>query len=167
MTDLNAFYTVLATATATLLGLLFIAVQPNIGRFSSDPQGRWKALATSTFQSYSLILLMSMFTFLPVLRSLILLIASLLGVVRQLSNWLPVWRLRTQGKFERLRDTFWLVVGPLIMYGWLIISATQLERGKGTEGTELNIAVALIVLLIIVLRNSWRLLVEIPSEEKQ
>jgi hypothetical protein len=149
-----------------LIGLLFIAIQPKIGRFSMNPQRCWKALATSTFHSYSLILLMSKFTFLPALPTLILLAASLLGIARQLSNWRPVWRLTTQGNSDRLRDTFWLVIGPLIIYGWLIFSATQLRQRMGDARTELNIAVALIVLLITVLRNSWRLLVEIPSDQQ-
>jgi len=163
--DLNLFYSVLATATATLLGLLFIAIQQNIDRLINDKHGRWKALAVSTFQTYTLILLMCMFSFIPLLRTLALLVASLLGIWRQLSTWLPIWRLTAKGGTERLRETFWLLVGPASMYTWLIYSASQLEQGKGTEGTETNIAVALIMLMVIVLRNSWRLLIENPKPD--
>ena len=42
-------------------------------------------------------------------------------------------------------------------------SASQLQAGRGSQGTQVNIAVALMVLKITVLRNSWRLLVELPS----
>ncbi len=46
----------------------------------------------------------------------------------------------------------------------LLFLAIQLNQGKGSDGTETNIAVALVILFIIVLRNSWQLLVELPSE---
>ncbi len=162
--DLNTFYTVLATAAATLLGLLFIAIQPNIHRLSNDPQNRWKALAVSTFYTYTLILVMALFTFIPTFRPQTVLVASLMGIWRQLRTWLPVWQLTAQGRYERLRETFWMLVGPVLIYAGLIYSSSQLPQGKGDEATEANIATAFIVLLVIVLRNSWRLLVEIPSE---
>lgn len=165
--DLNLFYSVFATATATLLGLLFIAIQPNIDRLINDPQGHWKALAVSTFQTYGLLLVVSMFAFIPLLRSVVLSVTSLLGIWRQLTTWLPVWRQTAKERSERLRETFWMLVGPAAMYAWLIFSSYQLNQGKGSESAETNIAAALIILLVIVLRNSWRLLFEIPTEEQQ
>ncbi len=163
--DINIFYSVLAGATATLLGLLFIAVQPNIDILFNDSKRHWKALAFSTFQSYGLILVVSLFAFVPLLRMQVLLGACAVGIWRQLATWLPEWRLKTSGRWSRLRETFWLLIGPVSIYLWLIYLAFQLIRGKGSEGTETNIAVALIILLSVVLRNSWRLLVEIPSEQ--
>ncbi len=109
---------------------------------------------------------MALFTFIPILRTQTLLVASLLGVWRQLSSWLPVWQLTTSRRFERLREIFWMLVSPVLIYAWLIYSASQLQQGKGPEGTEANIAVAFIILMVIMLRNSWRLLVEIPSEQQ-
>lgn len=91
--DLDIFYTALATVAATLVGLLFTAIQQNAERLS-DPHNRWRAIAVSTFY-YS----------------------------------------------------------------------TYLQGGKGTEASESSIAAIFIALLVNVLRNSWRLLVEIPSED--
>ncbi len=163
--DLNLFYSVLAGATATLLGLLFIAIQPNIGRLFSDPQGRGKALAVSTFQTYGQLLVVCLFTFTVLLRAEVIVLAAVLGIWRQLRTWLPVWRLTARAQIQRLTETFWVFVAPALLDVWLIYSATRLQQGKGDEGTETNIAVALVVLLVIVLRNSWQLLIEIPSEE--
>lgn len=164
--DLSLFYSVMAGATATLLGLLFIAIQPNIARLFRDPQGKGKALAVSTFQTYGQIMVVCLFSFTVLLRAEVIEVAALLGIWRQVRTWIPAWRLAAHARAQRLSETFWVFVGPAISDGWLIYSATQLQHGKGSDSTETNIAGALIVLLVIVLRNSWQLLIEIPSEEK-
>jgi cytochrome b561 len=163
--DPNIFYTVLAAATATLLGLLFIAVQPNIAGFSKDPQSRWKALAISTFHIYTWVFVMSLFGFIPVYRAQMFRIAPLLGIWRQLRTRLPVWQ-TSKGRFERWRETLWLLIAPVLIYAALIYFSFQLHRGLGTDEVETNIATAFVIFMVIVLRNTWRLLVEIPSEEK-
>ncbi len=164
--DLNTFYAVLAGATATLLGLLFLAIQSNMDRIFSEEGGRGRALAVSTFQTYGQILVLCLFTFTVLLRAEVIEVAALLGIWRQLRTWWPIWRLTAHGGFRRFSETFWVFLAPAILDAWLIYSATQLQQGKGDEGTETNIAVALVILLIIVLRNSWQLLVEIPSTER-
>ena len=162
--DLNVFYSVLAGATATLLGLLFLAIQPNIGRIFNDPEGQGRALAVSTFQTYGQILVVCLFTFTVLLRAEVIELAALLGIWRQVRTWLPVWRLTAKARRTRLQETFWVFVAPTLLDAWLFYLATLLQRGMGNDTTETNIAVSLIVLLVIVLRNSWRLLIEIPSE---
>ena len=165
--DLNLFYSIIAGAAGTLLGLLFVAVQPNIDRLSGYPHQRWKALAVATFYSYLLLLLMALFTLVPVLRAQAIIVCSAIGVVRQFRLWLPVWRLTDQGQFERIRETFWLLLGPVLTYAALIYFSILLLQGINNVGLEANIAVAFIFLLALVLRNSWRLLIDIPSEQKR
>ncbi len=162
--DLNVFYTVVASVAATLLGLLFVAVQQNTARLKG-PRTRWNALADATFQTYALILAMALFTFIPIFRTPVLLGFSVLGIVRQARTWLPIWNLATQGRTERLRETFWLMVSPVILYAWVIYWASQLRQGKGDQWMEANLAMAFIGLLLVLLRNSWRLLMQIPVEE--
>src|SRR5512136_2983200 len=110
--DLIPFYSVLAGATATLLGLLFIAIQPNIGRLFNDPQGRGKALAVSTFQTYGQLLVVCMFTFTVLLRGEVIIVAAVLGIWRQVRTWLPVWRLQPHARVRRLTETFWVFLAP-------------------------------------------------------
>ena len=163
--DLNIFYTALATVAATLLGLLFIAIQQNAERLH-DPHNRWRALAVSTFYSYTVILVAALFTFIPLLRAPTLLVACLVGIWRQVGAWLPVWRVTEAGRFARLRETFWTLVSPVFLYASLMYAAARLHQGKGDDASESSIAAVFVVLLVIVLRNSWRLLVEIPGEER-
>ncbi len=118
--DLTPFYTTLAAATATLLGLLFVAIQLNLDRLMKEPSGQWRALAISTFQTYVLLLTVSLFAFMPPLRELVLWLAAAIGIVRQLRTWLPVWRLSTHGALERLLETVWLFVAPTLMWAWAV-----------------------------------------------
>src|SRR5512133_450572 len=164
--DLNTFYTVLATAAATLLGLLFIAIQPNIERLSAHPQGQWKALAISTFHIYTSVFVLAMFSFIPAYRVQVMIVAAVLGIWRQLRTWVPVWRQTIQAPIERWRETFWLLLGPILTYLALLDSASQLQHGRGNEGIETTIATEFVILMVIVLRNTWRLLVEIPTEQQ-
>ncbi len=163
---LNVFYSVLAGTTATLLGLLFLAIQQNMQAIFGDPQGRGKALAISTFQTYGQILIVSLFTFTILLRAEVIVVAAILGIARQIRTWLPLWRVSGQSPWNRISRTLWVFVAPALLDAWLIYSAMQLQQGRGTQTVEINIAVALVVLLVIVLRNSWQLLVEIPVEAR-
>jgi hypothetical protein len=58
------------------------------------------------------------------------------------------------------------MLSPVLIYVWLFYASTRLQQGKSDEAGESGIAAVFIVLLVIVLRNSWRLLVEIPGEER-
>jgi cytochrome b561 len=89
-----------------------------------------------------------------------------LGIWRQLRTWAPVWQLKIKGRFERLRETLWLVIAPIMIYLALIYFSIQLQHGRGSDEVETNIATAFVILMVIVLRNTWRLLVEMPSEQQ-
>ncbi len=56
--DWTSFYLAIAGAAATLLGLLFIAVQFNIESLTSDPSNRWRAVARSTFTIHVVLFLL-------------------------------------------------------------------------------------------------------------
>lgn len=163
--DMNLFYSALAAATTTLLGLLFVAIQLNRERLLKEPTGQWKALAVSTFQTYVLLLIVALFAFMPLLRSIVLWISALIGIYRQVRAWLPVWRGQTGQLGRQLLEALWLFVAPTLVWAWLVFSALQLREGTGSTGVEINIGAALVLLLAIVLRNSWRLLFEIPAED--
>ncbi len=91
--------------------------------------------------------------------------ASSLGIVRQARTWLPIWKLTAQGRVQRLSETFWLMLSPVILYASVIYMAVQFRQGKGDDGLEASLAAAFVGLLLILLRNTWRLLVQIPSDE--
>ncbi len=169
--DWSSFYVAIAGAAATLLGLLFIAVQFNIETLTADPSNRWRAVARSTFTIYVVLFLLPLVFLIPGLSTAFygyaLLIAVVSGAVRAVSAWLPVWRSIFHKQGERVWETLWLLVGPLIAYASLGRLGFDLLNNYPLSQVQENIAITMIWLFTIVLRNSWNLLVEVTYERKQ
>ena len=87
------------------------------------------------------------------------------GTVRAVLTWIPVWRDKLQGRIEfRLWQTAWLLVGPLLAYGYLAFGAFR-QLGSTDPSLLDNTAAGVFILLFVIgLRNSWNLLVEGTQE---
>ncbi len=169
--DWSNFYLATAGASATLIGLLFIAVQFNIDAFTDDPQDRWRAIARSTFSIYGTLFIMPLAMLIPdlpaILRGDILLIVAAFGIVRTVASWLPVWRGMLQQRSARIWQSLWLLVGPLAAFLSLARSAYDITQGGNLDFNQQVIAYVVMSLFALVLRNSWNLLVELTYEKKQ
>jgi hypothetical protein len=169
--DFTNFYLVAATAAATLLGLLFIAMQINLDTFAREPDNRWRAVARLTFTTFVMLFVLPLLFLIPGLssgvRGTIILTVVVVSVFRILQAWLPVWRGVFRGRGERLWQTVWLLVGPLLVYLSLGSAGLALFRGEASEGTDVNIAFVVVGLFGFALRNSWNLLVEAAAEQKR
>ncbi len=169
--DWSSFYLAIGGAAATLLGLLFIAVQFNIEALTSDPSNRWRAVARSTFTIYVVLFLLPLIFLIPGLDTAFygyaLLIAVGNGAARAIAAWLPVWRSILHRRGERLWETLWLLVGPLVAYASLGRLGFDLLNNYPLSQVQESIAITLIWLFTIVLRNSWNLLVELTYERSR
>lgn len=159
------FYIVSAGAAATLVGLLFVAVQIGPPLQTSGAIGRRHAMARSTFTLFAILLALSLFLLIPYLsiqsRSLVILSAALVGAVRAITTWLPVWADKLQGRIEfRLWQTAWLLLGPLVAYGFLALAAIEQLQTNDPTALDKGAAGWFIMLFILGIRNSWNLLVE-------
>jgi len=167
--DWNSFFLAAAGAAATLMGLLFVGVQFQIEALMSDL--RWQAVARSTFAMYVFLFIIPLSLVIPSLNnaehSVALLIMTAFGVLRTVRTWLPVWRSREQRPRDRLWQALWLLVGPLVAYLGVGISAVQLYSAKQTDGIYTGLAWTLIAFFPLVLRNSWNLLFEIAAEKRR
>jgi hypothetical protein len=160
-----AFFGWSAGAAATLIGLLFVAIQVSFGTFQFDPGDRRHAMARSTF-SILLSLFISSLAFLypgvsaPALGYL-LLATSLFGAARVLRTWLPVWRATAlEHRLLRAWQTSWTLVSPLLCYGSLVVVSV---RQITTAGSNLLLAVVPAIFLAlfgIAIRNAWNLIAE-------
>ncbi len=168
--DWSSFYLAASAAAATLIGLLFIAVQFNIEAFASDPGNRWRAIARSTFAIYGTLFFLPMWMLIPnltnVIRGEISLLIAAFGILRVTMTWLPVWRGMFHRRVERLWQTVWLLIGPLLAYLSLAHSAYDMFQGSAPEQTQQYISFAVMALFAFALRNSWNLLVELRYEGK-
>jgi len=169
--DWTSFYTTTAGASATLVGLLFIGVQFNIDLFLDDLTNRWNAIARSTFEIFSLLFLISLCFLVPALndegRADVILIAVGIGVVRAFLTWRPVARsagaLLQADQFAR---SFWLLLAPIILYSVLAIAAIGYYANLPMPLDQFTIAVGMIGLFSVCLRNSWRLFFDVAVEHR-
>ena len=168
--DWTTFYLGTAGAAATLMGLLFIGVQFRLGAHMNEPVSRWRFIARSTFTMYVLLFILPMTFLIPNLGStehaLFIFIVVIYCTVRAVVTWLPVWH-SIQRHGERVSETAWLLVGPLAAYFSLAYFGFRLYTGSNSDAVQTSIAMILIFFFSIVLRNSWNLLVELPSEKPQ
>jgi hypothetical protein len=159
------FYLASAAAAATLVGLLFVAVQIGPPLLGAGPIGRRHAMARSTFSIFATLFALSLFLVLPDqsirVRSLVVIAAAAVGVYRAIRTWIPVWADKLQGRIEfRLLETAWLLVGPVVAYVFLAVAGIQQLRSSNPLLLDRNAAGWFIVLFLVAVRNSWNLLVE-------
>ncbi len=168
--DWSNFYMATAGASAALLGLLFVAMQIHLDIIAADASGRWLAIARSTFYNFVTLFALSLLMLFPTsdnrLRGTIVVFIGGFGIFRLLTAWLPVWRGVFTGRRERLTEILWMIAVPLSAYILLIVFAREMIRSQEIEAALGNIAFCVVGLFLIVLRNSWRLLVEVVVGSK-
>src|SRR2546421_27361 len=120
MPDWTSFYIAVVGASATLAGLLFIAIQINFEMLIDKPGNRWYATARSTYAIYTLLIVVSLLFLIPNLGHFaqgdILIIAAVFGIYRAVKTWGPAWASSRQHPNGRLWQTVWHLVGPTLAY---------------------------------------------------
>jgi len=159
------FYLASSAAAATLVGLLFVAVQIGPPLIGAGPIGRRHAMARSTFTIFAILFALSLYLLLPNqpsnVRALVVIAAATAGAFRAIRTWIPVWADKLQGRVEfRLWQTAWLLVGPLVAYALLALAGLQQLRSADPAVLDQGGVGWFIMLFLIGVRNSWNLLVE-------
>jgi hypothetical protein len=169
--DLSIFYLGASTAAATLLGLLFIAVQFNLENFAAEAEQRWRAVARSTYSTFVTLFVLPLLLLIPMtgipVQGEIILVIVVVSVIRILRTWMPVWRGIFHGRVEQLWQTAWLLLAPLLVYLFLGVLGLALLDNQDSIPIQLGIVYALVGLFVLALRNSWYLLVEVTLERKR
>ncbi len=169
--DESTFYVVTAGAAATLIGLLFVAVQFNYDAFAQDPGNRWHAVARSTFSVYTTLFLLPLAMLIPNLdsaaRAYTGFYLACFGIFRVIMTWIPVWRAMLQRGFDRLWQTTWLLLAPVAANVSLAYFFHVSYPGNSTANVQWGIGYSLMGLFAIALRNSWNLLAEATYERKR
>ena len=165
--DLRDYFVSAATAAATLVGLLFVAIQFNLQTIAADRTRRWHATARSTFLVYIVLFLVPLINLIPgnINRLIGTVIVIALAVRGMLRAWFQAGRAFQGRRIDRLIRTAWLLVGPLIAFAFLLFYAVQ--RVSGNQDAVFGTAFTLIALFGIALRNTWDLLVEIHMDKEE
>jgi hypothetical protein len=165
MGDWNMFFGVSAGSSATLVGLLFVAMQLHLEVFT-DPTNRWAALAQSTLTILSVDFSLSLFMLMPgvpsVVRAEVIGLVVAFGLWRTFRSWWPVVRPQETGRAHRLGQSVQLLILPVVVYAYLIFDAVLLWRGDSSA--IINVGGAFLALFAIALRNAWRLVVNVGAD---
>ena len=154
-----------AGAAATLLGLLFVAVQVGFGRVSYDPGSRLHATARSTFSLFVTVFVVSLLFLYPGLdrRGLSIGIAIMagFGAYSVTRCWLPVWGgMLREHRLERTWQTAWLLLAPLVCFAFLVYDSYDQFMSPERRIIELAVPAVILGLFGVALRNAWNLLVQ-------
>ena len=156
------FYTFVGTAAATLMGLVFVVVSLGRGLVNSERAVRAvRAFYTPVIVFFSTIIITSTVMLIPRIapRPLGALCALLgaAGLIYMLtSDALRQWR-ENELAFD---DLLYYIVVPVLAYIALCITALLLWNGGALAALSTS-AGAMIVLLVIGVRNSWDLVLSI------
>ena len=165
----DVFFSITATAAATLVGLLFVALQLTASGLTPGLLLRRHAMARSTFNLFSILFALSLY-FIAFGKSdqgqqaAVLITAGGLGIFRAFRTWLPVWREMLHGRLEtRIWQTAWLLIGPVGAFLYLgLVGVRNLHpTAHSSLDIQLGTAATFIGLFVVSLRNSWNLLIEV------
>ena len=156
----NTFYTVVLSAAATLMGLLFVAVQFNMDHRGHKLGPGWLSLAKSTINIYLVLFLIPFVMLLPELqpqtRAGIILTLAVISVVRQFACWLAAWKINSESSGHIALRMTWLLLAPTVSFGVIGHSAIEFLRSNVSVPQE-RLSLAVLGLFIVALRNSWSL----------
>jgi hypothetical protein len=150
------FYELLGTASATMIGLLFVAATVGTGVFSSERSAPLRMFLSASIVHFSSILAISLFALTP-LRSQIAFGALVIaGGLFGLAYYAVTGRDSVRdGLYQRidLEDRIWYAFLPVA--GYLLETATGVALALGHEPGWPALAVAAGALLVIGIHNAW------------
>ncbi|HXW28020.1 MAG TPA: hypothetical protein VEK55_01550 [Xanthobacteraceae bacterium] len=164
--DWHDFYGLVGTASATLVGLMFVTASVGASVFSASQQEPMKAYLTPTVVHFSSLLFICILILIPTQTwfSLSMALGGLgaAGVVYSIRQWIRVfWTLRSR---IDLADRMFYVFIPSLGYLLVVVSAVALFE-HWPLSAEL-IAAALIVLLLAGIRNAWDMTVWVVTRSQ-
>ncbi len=164
------FYMLLGGASATLVGLMFIAISFGSSRWLPEDlpilAPSFNAFMSPTFIHFVYVLVTAIVVFVPTLSETVfggLLVLCGIGSLGHIARNLPFFRQRYRaGSIDR-SDLVWYSLMPSIGYILYLDAGIGLLRaaaGGKSHGHALNaLAAASILLLVIGVRNAWDLVV--------
>lgn len=164
--DWHDFDLAAATAAATLVGLLFVAVTLNGERILGDDRPHLRAIAEQAFQNYMMVLVTSLLLLLPRqsmgAQGIELLTAGIAACIWALYRVRGVWRV-SDAQFDRVRT--WRRLLPSLA-GASILAYSGWDLRRGDEDGMLLFAAAAVLLIAAATATSWDLLVRIASSRR-
>jgi hypothetical protein len=151
----HEFYTLLGTAAATLVALLFVAVSIGAGFLSKDNAGPTRTFMSPVIFHYSSILIVSLIALIPTHTATSLAAAIAIVAVIGFGYSVVVLVRVIRDPIGDLADSLAYGVGPLVAYAGTLFAARLIAHYSSIGATAL--AAALALLLLVNIRNAWDL----------
>ena len=162
----SGFYTVIAGAAATLLGLLFVAVSINATAILNEAHGNSRRLAEQAFQNYVAVLSVSLLALFPSLTTsefgfVTLSVTAISGIWVLVRLYLAFSQpYERSARLQSLRRQGISLIG----LSMLIFAAVRTALNRGDNRNLL--AASTIILLIAATRGSWELLLTMAGAKQ-
>jgi hypothetical protein len=161
------FYALIGGASATLVALMFVAASIGAGVFTREHQAGIRSFLSPTVVHFSAVLVICLLATIPtetwILLGLLQTCTGAIGLVY--SGW--IWRrMMKHGIIASIDvvDRLWYALLPIAAYLLVIAAGVSLPR---QSEVSLNIlALALILLLLIGIRNAWDMTVWIIDHRR-
>ena len=150
------FYALVGTASATLVGLMFVAASVGSGVFTEERQVGMRTFLSPTVVAFSVVLATSLLGVMPVsdLRLLAAMVAGM-GALGLVYSW-RVWRRMVESGIASgidHEDRVWYAMAPATAYAVLAAAGVSIQFAPQAAGACLAIAAGL--LLLAGIRNAW------------
>lgn len=161
----HEFYLLVGSAAAALTGLMFVVVSISPETVASRPGAGIRAFVTPTIVFYATVLVVSALMMAPHaaprLISVLLALGAAAGIAYML--WIDVHRQWRKSKLG-LDDWFWYLALPALGYVLLLAAAIALWL-RAEAGLRL-VASAMVLLLVVGIRNGWDLALWMAQNRK-
>jgi hypothetical protein len=162
------FYALIGAASATLVGLMFVAASIGAGVFTREHQAGIRSFLSPTVVHFTAVVIICLIGSAPSQTRLSLgILVACAGVVGgAYSAW--IWRrMRVYGITPEIDvvDRLWYTFLPIAVY--LIITSTGLRLISDQRYSLELLALALVLLLVIGIRNAWDMTVWVIDRRRQ
>jgi hypothetical protein len=161
------FYTLLGTASATMVGLLFVAASVGSGVFSSDRRAPLRLFLSASVVNFSLLLATSLIVLAPVQgmgwAGAMIVGCAMFGLTHSGLAWRDTLRDGLIRAID-LEDRTWYILLPVLGYLCLAASGVMLASGLILGCPVLAVSVGL--LLAVGVHNAWDITVWIITRRR-
>ncbi len=163
LADWHDFYLVIAAASGTLLGAMFVVVSIGTGFLTADRADAVRLFLTPTVMHVSGVLIACIVLLVPTLTpawlTAVLGLGSLTGLAYTCFIWRQVWSRQMDWT-----DRLWHGLMPPV--ACLALAAAAVLTGLGRSAGFDALAGALVLLLVAAIRNAWDMIVFLVSRER-
>lgn len=165
--DWHDFYLLIGTASATLIGLMFVAASIGASYFTVEREAALKAFLTPTVLHFTAALVTCLVGTAPahnrVSFGALLAAIGAVGIAYAIRVWLHMNRRGFTSTID-LADRTWYVFAPILAY--LLLGGAGLMEEAHVAGPLVVLAVGLVLLLLVGIRNAWDMTVWVVIRAK-